>query len=239
MYTINNMEFELDADWIERKKELRVEKIQWANDFLFDYISDKINTDIDIIKANLQYKIRMGQTKQELSTVLFRYNHVRFAKGSTVEIDDYVEIDERGYEHTVKSSSNEVKIDEIVRTTDLLTGLSLLFGTKFRVSIRKSMGPETGRNKYVCCEKQIVLEYWPDGVSVAYTDRVLSKYENYYRKDRYPEDCSIFTGYLQNCSCCRLEIAMATFTPLCADCYWEEDANTKRLRRSSTGTLIA
>ena len=235
----NTMEYDLRMDFEERNKEIRIAQIQWANDFLFDFIRDNINNNIDIIKANLQYKIRMGYATTELSTVLFNYNTVRFAKGSKLDSYDHDEIDNYGYEHQVASSLCKVKIDEIVRTTDLLTGLSLLFGPKFRVSVRNSMGPETGRNKYVCCEKQIVLEYWPYGVSIADTDEVFSKYEDYYSRDRYPEDCSIFTGNLAPCSECRIDMAMDTFTPLCAICYWNEEDRIKKARRSSTGTLIA
>jgi hypothetical protein len=35
-----------------------------------------------------------------------------------------------------------------------------------------------------------------------------------------------------HCTDCGLECRMARFTPLCAACYWEEDAHMKRQRRS-------
>jgi hypothetical protein len=203
----------LSSVWEVRSKELRAQQLQPHNDILFDMLRDHILQRRPELYAYLMRVASTCDSVQGLSIPLWSYNAAHYVKpyraapGSPEIERTATMLRRKGYRWSVGLVSpdfnpdavsltseedwNDIwrwripqSVDEVVRTTDILSRIALLFGDDhFRVSLCRAAQKVVDIPLSVVVETmEIRLHYHPRGVYPSVRDALRTtqdKYETY------------------------------------------------------------
>ena len=178
----------LGAAWSARSREIEAQRLQEHNDILYEYLRHDILARKDALQEDLLETIKTATHKTELSIPIWTYYHARLLQKPTdVEPETYVEtkeyIHKNGYDWTVGLvrpgydvhdleinpylwEKPTASVHTVIRKTDILQRIALLFGDNFRVVCvvppvsMRVRGPMEADVKW----SLLVLHYFPRGL---------------------------------------------------------------------------
>jgi hypothetical protein len=190
----------LQAAWSTRSWEIEAQRLQDANDLLYDYLRYQFVACRRTLQDELIEVIKSAKSLKDLQIPLWSYHTTFLPK---LPREDYEKVQSHirrhGYEWSIGLvdkyfdaetsvyyewnwlwKTRPVTIHNLVNKTDLLRRLALLFGTDFRIVARsvaiKTLEEFGGVKVY---KTELQLQYYPNGLPRHYLDEVLYTQEKY------------------------------------------------------------
>jgi hypothetical protein len=174
----------LVTSWDMRLHELKAQRLQAYNDMLYEHLRADFTSRAATLQDSLLEVIRTAPYKEALSIPLWTFHSTYIVNLSSAynspgfsEFQDMLR--DKGYEWTV-GAINPESVSRIVKPTDLLDRLALLFGNNFRVTTAVVDSERLTEPFEACVYRyELRLQYFPRGVSTALRekqDAVRAKY---------------------------------------------------------------
>ena len=193
----------LQSAWSTRTWELQAQNLQDSSDLLYDYLRREFVTRRQSLQTDLLEVIRTARSHRDLQIPLWTYHTTVLPKLPSEDYEKVVgHLRRHGYEWSIGQvnphfnpeeielwawnwqwKTRPVTVNEIVKKTDLLQRLALLFGTDYRV-VATPVAVKTvdGFDDLKVYKTQLQLHYFPNGLHQHLLDshaNTARKYENY------------------------------------------------------------
>lgn len=170
----------LATTWRNRRADVRAKALQWANNYLFDYIRlEKLM----LIRDDFINRVSSANLPMDLYIPILKYSRV-FRPEGHAEWDVIHNATHQGA-HVVLHHEMEdiyVTLHEVVQHTDLLLRLNHLMGPKFALrAVNTRVVESVPYPGYWIYEYEIRVEFWPNGYTgnAAAVREVGEKYRDY------------------------------------------------------------
>jgi hypothetical protein len=179
---------DIETAWRDRQKELTAERLQWANDTVYEHIRKHVTGTSATIRDMLVGAALLADRSVEMTASVFSYNTVVFHQGK----DRTASVPPR-WEHVVCEQYEQVRVHQVFQDTDILMRLSAMFGSKFEVSTLLSPIAGAVTKDFTPMRCYVNLTFHPEGVHPGLLREMLAVHDRY--SDYLPHPCGrIVTG---------------------------------------------
>lgn len=182
---------DIHAAWNDRKKELTAERLQWANDTVYEHIRDHVIATSATIRDVLVGAAHLAERSSEMTVSIFSYNTAVFHQGK-----ERTAVPPQ-WENVVVAQDERVRVHEVFQDTDILMRLSAMFGSNFEVTTLLSPIAGAMTMDYTPMRCYVNITFHPDGVHPALLRAMLAAHDSYAKY--VPHPCGrIVTGSVVN-----------------------------------------
>jgi len=220
----------LATTWRNRRADVRAKALQWANNYLFDYIRlEKLM----FIRDDFIERVKNANLPMDLYVPVMTYSRV-FRPEGHAEWDVIHNATHQGA-HVVLHHEMEdiyVTLHEVVQHTDLLLRLNHLMGPKFALrAVNTRVVESVPYPGYWIYEYEIRVEFWPNGYTgnAAAVREVGEKYRDYVDEGgHYYNGGVVIVKNLETCPHCAEPADTGTIPAVDEDNNMEEFEEERR-----------